>query len=96
MIDRQELRFQILKLLLGSAGYTSNQHLLAEALKGGGIVATRDMVRTEMAWLDNVGAIINRDTGGVFVATLADEGEEHLRGARVIPDIRKPRPGEVG
>lgn len=95
MIDRADLRLQILWILWKSQGYTSNQALVKKALAVCGVVATTEQIRTEMAWLDNVGAVVLQDVDGVFVATLSDHGEEHLQGARAIPDIRRPRPGEM-
>lgn len=96
MIDRADLRLQILWILWKSQGYTNNQVLIKKGLASSrGVVATTEQIRTEMAWLDNIGAVVLQDVDGVFVATLSDHGEEHLQGARAIPDIRRPRPGEM-
>ncbi len=95
MIDRADLRLLILWILWKSQGYTSNQALVKKALAVCGVVAATEQIRTEMAWLDNIGAVVLQDVDGVFVATLSDHGEEHLQGARAIPDIRRPRPSEM-
>ena len=94
--NRESLRLEILIRLFFSPAYTSNQEKIRAELFSIGIVETRDSVRKEMAWLDNVDAVINRAGGGVFIATLTAEGFEHLEGARAIPGIQRPRPEQMG
>ncbi|SMF94319.1 hypothetical protein SAMN02949497_1629 [Methylomagnum ishizawai] len=95
MTDRDNLRLLLLLQLNQSPAYTADQEALRRRLGQSGTVATRDQVRTELAWLDNVGAIALRESGGVFIGMLGEEGLEHIQGARDIPGIRKPGPGEL-
>lgn len=95
MIERENLRLLLLLQLNQSPAYTADQETLRRKLGESGNVATRDQVRTELAWLDNVGAVALRETGGVFIGILGEEGLEHIQGARTIPGVRKPGPGEL-
>jgi hypothetical protein len=96
MIDRPELRLQILIILFLSAGYEANQEVLIRELKKRGVILTRDQLKIELAWLDEqADVIVDRDVGGVHVALLNGDGLEHVEGSRVVPGIRRPRPDEM-
>lgn len=93
--DREDARLRLLLLLHAAPANTSDQERLRRQLADGGAVLTRDAVRTELAWLDGVGAVFNRDSGGVFIPSLTEDGAEHVQGARIIPGVRRPTPSEV-
>jgi hypothetical protein len=95
-MNRDEIRLQILLILAAQPGYTANQVAISQELKVRGYVVARDLLGIELTWLDEIAsAIVDRQSGGVHIATLTDEGMEHLQGARTIPGIRKPSPGEL-
>lgn len=94
-MNREDLRFEILALLYHAPGYTANQETVLAALREKGLQPTRAQTRNELAWLSYVDACVVRESGGVDIATLSDTGAEHVEGYRVIPGIRKPRPGET-
>ena len=94
-MSRENLRFEILSLLYSGAAYTANQETLLAALHEKGLLVSRAQVRNELSWLGHVEAIVVRDSGGVDIATLTDIGAEHVEGFVRLPDIRRPRAGEI-
>jgi hypothetical protein len=95
-VDREDLRLNILMILVAERAFTANQATLARRLAGIGINVMRDALLMECIWLDEVaGAVVDKDVDGVHILTLTDDGAEHLTGARGMPKIRKPTPGEI-
>lgn len=94
MNEREDIRFQILAILLDQPAYTANQEVLLAKLHKLGYMLDRAKIRVELAWLANVDTIVVKQPGGVWIATLDEAGDEHLRGYALIPGIRPPRPGE--
>jgi hypothetical protein len=94
-VDRNDLRMLILGILYKEPQYTANQETILRRLDQFGVVASRAHVRTELAWLAGIDAVIDKACGGVAIATLTDSGAEHVEGRALIPDIRPPRPGEI-
>ena len=94
--DREEIRLQILLILAVQPAYTANQVHLGRQLALHGYSIPRDTLIVELAWLEEMAeAIVDRDVDGVHIATLSDDGAEHLTGTRIIPKIRRPSPGEI-
>jgi hypothetical protein len=95
-MNREDIRFHILKTLRGQPNYTANQEVLLAALRDAGHALNRDQIKIELAWLDaNAGAVVDSAVQGVHIATLTLEGLEVLEGTRAIPGIRRALPGEV-
>ncbi len=94
--NRADLRLLILLALYWQNGYTANQEVLIAKLKEKGYVINRDLLKIELAWLDQVAdAIVDQVSGGVHIATLTGDGLEFVEGSREIPGIRRPRPEEL-
>lgn len=95
-MNREDVRFQVLRILRGQPNYTANQEVLLAALREAGHTLNRDQVKIELAWLaGNANALVDNAVSGVHIATLTMEGLEVLEGARIIPGIRRPLPLEV-
>lgn len=96
-MNREDVRFHLLKILRGQPDYTANQEVLLAALRAAGHALNRDALKIELSWLHyTAGALIDQAVSGVHIATLTLEGLEALEGTRAIPGIRRPLPGEVG
>lgn len=96
MANREDIRFHLLAILRGQPDYTANQEVLLAALRDAGHALNRDQLKIELAWLSgNAGAVLDRVVAGVHIATLTLEGLEVVEGARQVPGIRRPLPGEV-
>ncbi|MDF9393854.1 MULTISPECIES: VpaChn25_0724 family phage protein [Methylococcus] len=96
-MNREDVRFHILKILREQPNYTTNQEVLLAALRNAGHAMNRDQLKIELAWLSaNADAVLDTACQGVHIATLTMEGLEALEGTRAIPGIRRPLPGETG
>ncbi|MGI8839746.1 MAG: VpaChn25_0724 family phage protein [Caulobacteraceae bacterium] len=92
-IATEHRRLTILRLLAGAGGYTANSAIVHSALHEFGFAASRDLVRTDLAWLAEQECIRNADAGGLAVATLTDRGLDVARGHAIVPGIQRPSPG---
>ncbi len=88
----QHLRLTILRLLHGAPAYTANSSILHSAIVQFGFEASRDQVRTELAWLKEQGCISTRDVEGLVVARLTERGLDCADGRCRIPGIQPPTP----
>lgn len=86
----KHLRITILKLMLTSPGYSTNESILHRSLPGLSFVLTRDQVRTELAWLAQQGLIVVNDLQGLMVAELTLAGQDVAEGHGTHPDVQRP------
>lgn len=93
---RETLRLEILKILAEQKGYMASEGVVLQLLADRGHRLTRDALMVESNWLEEIAeVIIVNHTPAVAVMRLANDGLEHLQGARIIPGIRKPGPDEL-
>lgn len=92
-IVEADRRLVILKVLLDSAGYACNEHLLGTLLGSFGHAVSNDRVRTDLAWLLEQGLISVREVGGVQIATLLQRGSFVATGVASVPGVKRPAPG---
>lgn len=91
-IIREEARLIILRELRSQNNYALNDSLLSQTLDSFGITKSRDWLREELRWLDDVGAVKVTIAGSVVVAQLTAKGVEHVDRRLVIPGIKRPSP----
>jgi Fe2+ or Zn2+ uptake regulation protein len=89
---RRHRRIAILRTLSAAPGYVANESVLDDVLTAHGVTSTRDQIRTELAWLCELGFVTLEQPGGFMVATITQSGEEIATGRRVHPDVEKPSP----
>lgn len=89
---RRDLRLTILKALNAQAGFTGNEKLLQMEAEVVGLVFTREQVRTEMRFLEALGAIGIREAGSVMIAVLRQRGADHVKGLAILEGVEKPSP----
>jgi Fe2+ or Zn2+ uptake regulation protein len=90
---QSHLRLAILRLLAESPGYALNSSILVDALGALGLAASRDQVRSEIAWLAEQGlATADELAGGLIVATLTERGADIASGRATVPGVQRPTP----
>lgn len=93
-IIREEARLIILRELHSQGNYALNDGLLQTTLESFGIAKSREWVREEIGYLDNVGAVTKTAAGTVVVARLTRKGVEHVERRLVIEGVKRPSPPE--
>jgi Fe2+ or Zn2+ uptake regulation protein len=89
----EDRRLAILRLLADQGGYSLNDSVLTDALDRLGHRVPRDTVRSDLQWLQEVGALTTEMVGGrVLVATLSQRGHDCSLGRARIPGIKLPAP----
>lgn len=86
----EDLRLCVLRVLDQTRGDSCNSSILISAVGTFGFRVPRDKMHTELAWLDEQGAVKTRKVESVVVATLTRRGKEHVDRATVIPGIKEP------
>lgn len=88
------LRLTILRLLSQAPAYSANSSILHQAAGSLGLNATRDQVRSEIAWLAEQRLVKSTEPSpGLFVATLAERGLDVQAGLAEVPGVQRPSPG---
>lgn len=91
-IIREEARLIILRELYAQANYALHDGLLQGVLEAWGISRSRDWVREELNWLEDMAAITRSEQGSVVIAQLAPKGVEHVERRLVIEGVKRPSP----
>lgn len=88
------VRLIILRELMDSSGYTSNDSVLQMVLDKWGQKLSRDRVRTELAWLADQALLTSVPLGesGAQRVTLTERGLDVASGAASVPGVQRPGP----
>ena len=70
--------------------HTQQRSVLTMALQSYGHAATRDVVRTELHWLQEQGLVTVNDIGPVLVATVTERGQDVASGRAIQPGVKRP------
>lgn len=89
----EDRRLVILRLLVDSGDYTSNEYLLQTALQRLGHAVGGERLRADLAWLTEQGLITCEHLAGVVVASLTPRGDDIAAGRERHPGVKRPRPG---
>ena len=89
-----ERRLVILKLLDKAPGYRSSDYVLQSALPGVGHDASIDMIRTDLAWLQEQGLLNVEMAGPVQIAKLTQRGVDVANGRALVPGVKRPGPDD--
>ena len=85
-------RLLLLRLLNEAPGYGGNEAILRAALEGFGHHASRDQVRTDLAWLEEQDLVTTQNMADIIVATITPRGADVATGRSVVPGVRRPSP----
>lgn len=87
------LRLTILRVLSEAPAYKLNDSLLTSACDAVGVPATRDKVRVQLAWLDEMGLVTLDDRiKGLTIATATERGLDVAAGRATAPGVQRPTP----
>jgi len=89
----EHLRITILRLLVEQPDYTLNDSLLRDLVPQFGFRPSRDIIRTQLAWLEEQGLVTVDQSGSCHVVRLIERGEEVAKGYATVPGIKRPTPG---
>lgn len=89
------IRLIILRELMDTNGYTSNDSVLQMVLEKWGQKLSRDRVRTELSWLADQALITSVPLGesGAQRVTLTERGLDVANGSATNPGVQRPSPG---
>jgi len=91
----EDRRLAILRLLESQQGYHRNDRVVPDALSRLGHAVSRDQVRTDFAWLDEVGLLsVEVVLDRVHIAKLTSRGVDVAKGLATVPGVKRPRPGD--
>lgn len=89
----EDRRLVMLRVLLESTAYTTNEFLLQSMLEKFGHVVSTDRVHTDLSWLAEQDLIAVDVVGDVRIARLLTRGEDVARGRATVPGVKRPRAG---
>lgn len=89
----EDRRLVILRALKDQIDGTLNETLLQRAMEAFGHRVSRDVVKSHLRWLADVGAVSLSEVSGYLIATLTARGDDHVERRSVIDGILKPSPG---
>lgn len=95
-IIRREARLIILRELYLQGNYALNDAILQATLETWGIAKSREWVREELKWLDNMGAVrvVVPNGGSTAIAHLTPRGVEHVERRQPIEGVKRMSPPE--
>ncbi|WP_337267072.1 VpaChn25_0724 family phage protein [Oryzifoliimicrobium ureilyticus] len=86
----QDARLVILKALSQETNNTLNESILTRVLETFGHTRSRQWVRTQIIKLAELGAVRTVEAGTVMIATLTQDGLDHVQRRSVIDGIARP------
>lgn len=92
-VFQEARRLMVLRFLEQSTKYTTNELLLGSLLNGSGHTASSDMVRSDIAWLEEQGLVTKKDMVGLWVVTISQRGNDVALGLTIVPGVRRLEPG---
>lgn len=88
---REDMRLVTLRLLDEMPSFTSNSSLISTGLHGMGHAVSRDVVKTELRWLEEQGLIEITEAESVFVVKLTERGQDVAEGRARVDGVKVPR-----
>lgn len=88
-------RLIILRSLEQDLGYSHNEAIIQSILGEFGHRCSRDLVRTDLVWLQEQGLISLEDLSGIYVATISQRGVDVADGTATVPGVKRPAPPRV-
>jgi hypothetical protein len=87
-----DVRLIILRELVAQPDYRLNETLLLRVLETFGHRKSRDYLRNQLRWLEEMGAVTLTEAGTVMIAELTRRGRDHVERRVVIEGIARPSP----
>lgn len=88
----EDRRLVILRVLHEMPAYQSNSSILYTLIANWGHNPTRDQLKTDLRWLNEVGLVVTRDLsdGAVLLANLTERGQDVATGRAIVPGVKRP------
>jgi Fe2+ or Zn2+ uptake regulation protein len=87
-------RLAILRALIEAPQHTANDSLLSQLMEQLGLPVTRDQLRGQLGWLEEMGLLrLHRPTDSLIVATLRERGADVALGRAHVEGVQRPAPG---
>ena len=92
--QQEDLRLTLLKSLQGQPGFSSNESVLQKEAAEFGLQRSREVIRSEMRFLQSLGAVRLREVAeaSVLIAILTARGDDHLKGFTRLEGVGPPTP----
>lgn len=90
--EKEHLRLTTLKTLLQDSDYQINDSLLRDAIRLYGFAPSRDALRAELRWLEDMDLVTIEDLGNVLVAKLTERGADVATGRAKVDGVKRPGP----
>jgi hypothetical protein len=87
-----DVRLIILRELVAQPDYRLNETLLLRVLETFGHRKSRDYLRDQLRWLEEMGAVTLTEAGTVMIAELTRRGRDHVERRTVIEGVARPSP----
>jgi hypothetical protein len=87
-----DVRLIILRELAAQPDYRLNETLLSRVLETFGHRKSRDYLRDQFRWLEEMGAVTLTEAGTILIAELTRRGRDHVERRVVIEGIARPSP----
>ena len=87
------LRLTILLILAEAPGYRANNSIIHTSVESVGLPATRDQVRTELAWLEEQELVsLEHPSATMIVGSLTERGHDVATARATCPGVQRPAP----
>ncbi|EBT2372259.1 ArsR family transcriptional regulator [Salmonella enterica] len=86
----EDRRLVILRSLM-DCNNEANESILNDCLDAYGHNVSRDVVRTQINWLQEQGLVTVEDLHGFFIVTVTGRGQDVAEGRTRVPGVKKPR-----
>lgn len=91
-IVAENRRLEILRALEQDADYSLNDALILQVLAMVGLAASGDLIRTDLAWLEEQGLVTLERLPGLLVVKATQRGVDAAKGLARVPGVARPRP----
>ena len=81
-------RLRILVFVNSSTGRTINSAVLQDLLEQTGHIISADLLRTELAWLEEQGLLLRHEFDDLIVVKITERGVDAACGRTIIPGIK--------
>lgn len=88
----EHLRIALLRVLEGAPEQTANESILVDAARAIGVSATRDQVRSQIAWLAEQGLAQYEDLGRLWLVRITSRGIDVALGVASHHGVKRPSP----
>ena len=88
----RDLRLVLLRSLAAAHAYTANETVLQMEAMAFGHKRTRDVIRTELKFLKDIGAVKLQMQDPLMVAELTRRGHDHVEGLAELEGVNTPSP----